>query len=717
MRRSSRRSSRVVDDKSSGLFNLAEKERTPLSPHRTNKRRSVSSRVYKDIVDRSPDAIITIDTDGIIVYNNPAAETIFQYNTGDLIGLKINLLIGPPHDQLHDIYIKKYLEEKHTEVSKCPRRSFACRKNKEQFPIETTVFESDSKNGLFTAIIKDLTHADDVEKIKIQDLEEKNLFATNISHELRTPLNSIINMNYLQALDIEDINAFSVSTDQSYGDKLFDIKDANDTIRRNCTILQTQINDILDFSKLDAKKVVLRRKSFSLRECITVCADIHSSFAREKQLEFVHSVDPLLPDKLIGDHERLSQVIMNVLSNAIKFTDTGKITLEISGQRINKRKMKLICKIKDTGIGIAEKDHPVLFRSFTQLNDAKQRKVGGTGLGLAICKKICILMGGDIWLESSSKNGSVFTFSVELDVKKTRPVSPSVKAPVNISMVGRKILIVDDDENNLLTYSQYALEWNMMPVTASSARAAMVFIKGQMQFDVAIIDYRMPNVDGDMLMRMFSDAGCKFPVILLSSDNDAKITGSFFSIIQKPIKKHRLLHELMKTANSGGLVVPLYRCRRPSISTRALDILRESTSSQNSTENSEFRILVAEDDTDHQKVAVRLIQRLGYNKPDVVSDGIEAFKAIKNKTYNLVFIDIIMPNMGGLETVKKIRAEIPNPPILIALTAVATYGERAYYVEEAGFDNYLSKPIYAPHLKSMIDKYAIEHSQSDSDTS
>lgn len=735
---------------------------TPKTPNVT-----ITNSMYESIIDKSPDAIVTANINSVIIYNNASTEKMFGYSTGTLIGQKINILMPSPHNELHDEYVKLFYKKDPTDRRSyaCPKRFLAIKKSGETFPIQITMFESSASDQLISAIIKDLSNIDNMEKVMIQDLEEKNMFATNISHELRTPLNSIINMNYLLGKDLESLK------DIIDEDKYADIKDSNDIIKRNCTILHTQINDILDYAKLDSKQVVIRKNPFSLAECIDICKDIHGAAAVEKGLELVTSIDPEIHDELIGDHERITQVVMNLLSNAIKFTDRGKVALRIASSthdlkqnKLKPNELLLYITVSDSGIGIPPEDADKLFRSFTQLRNSTNRKCNGTGLGLSICKKICNLMGGDIWLESSKPGvGSTFKCAVMVEVAKTTIGIMNLNDCDTFNTTttdSKRILIVDDDENNIMTFSQYAIEWKMIPTTATSGRSALVFVKGNMQFDIALVDFKMRHMNGQELATRMKKLGIKYPLVALTS-NDSLDNSVFDAVLVKPIKKtklFRIINKLLTRQQSSQstqsddhqplphhdiptqyqthqyqhngppllisgnnniaadhLGLSLTNSNSSSTATIYADALSDNESetkcasgSSNDDEcNKQPRILIAEDNPDHQKVISRLLRSIGYTNYTITGDGREALEQMRHSKYKLALIDINMPTMGGLECVRKVRETIPkqDQPILIALTAVATYGEKEFYITEGKFDDYISKPIYVHVLEQMLAKY------------
>lgn len=541
--------------------------------------------ICKDIINTSTSSIITINKDGYIIYNNPATERMFEYAPNTLLGRKINILIPAPHDALHSSYLKIYNhnaenirqigdENCSTYPTHTPYHN-AVKSDGSELAICMSIYIY-PENGYITTIIRDLVSINPTNEMQAISIEDKNLFITNISHEFRTPLNSIINMVYLQSLDLGELekalsniqfNSPSLKSTSNMqlstvdigniNKRLYDIKDSNEIICRNCTTLSTQINDILDYSKLNSNKVSLRKKIFSLRECVDGCVDTLSSLIKEKKLEFVFSVDPELPELFVGDDERVNQIMMNLITNAIKFTDRGTISLVITKQKKSPPTkpsrgvrdistdsyIDLLFKVIDTGIGIAELDQKKLFNSFTQLQSAKYRATHGSGLGLAICKKLCILMEGSIWIESSEVGvGTTFVAKIKLEVAKISNKKPQLDI---IQLVNRRVLIVDDNDNNLITLSQYTFDWNMRPTTTNSYKIALMYIKNNIHFDIAIIDYYILKSTGVELAQDIRKLGGNFPMILVTSKSGhVDKEGLFADIIDKPIHKEKLLRSI-----------------------------------------------------------------------------------------------------------------------------------------------------------------------------
>lgn len=645
------------------------------------------SKVYKRIFDSSCDGIILIDKKGIIIQINKSCCRIFGYQESELVGQKVNMLMPSPHKEAHDRYLRQYREEK-TKMPIKPRKVKALNKSGESIFVELSIFEIDDERC--AGIIRDLQYVDDQEKEHLQDLEDRNMFAANISHELRTPLNSIINMTVL----LKD--AFSEIRNLIPNDKYDLMDDQISTISRSGTILLTQINDLLDYAKLSAHKLTLKHESFSLRKCVEECQQIHAPIARIKEIEILTCIEPDVPNGIIGDEDRLTQVLVNLIGNAVKFTEKGKITITVSmPEEVEEEETRTIkFSITDTGIGIDDADRKKLFQAFVQIDGSHVRKYEGTGLGLVISKKICQLMNGDIWLEKSALGlGSTFSFTIKCKINST---VRHVIAHDDIKYLkGKHVLLVDDQQSNLDLFITYLLEWEMIPIATTNPNTALLYVKRSQPFDIILLDIKMPQINGLQLAQKIMDHReyCKkqgmvikeCPLLALSSAGPDISSKHFDSILQKPITKDMLLRKMLQLV---------------------LGIHENNKVSKRSNEN-KIPILVAEDNVDNQKVIRGLLKKNGFTNVMVVENGRLAIDELERNHYSIVLLDIKMPVMSGLEAATYINSHYSglNKPKLIALTAVATYGERDFYIKEGGMDDYISKPINEKDLVNTLGKY------------
>lgn len=690
------------------------------------------SDLYELIFNKTQDGIVIINSEGIVVNYNYAFGQIFGYDKMELLDKNINILMPSPHKEKHDRYLRKYQQDETYKIK--PRRVPAIKKDNTPIFVELGVFKVN--DTLCGGIVRDIGYLDSVEIDKLREAEERNMFATNISHELRTPLNAIINMNMLLEDDL--IEAAEHLTSELYER----MKDRIDTVKYSGTLLLTQINDILDYSKLIAGKLILRKELFVLSECIEACQKLHASVARDKHIEILTNIDPEVPDKLIGDPERLTQILVNLMGNAIKFTEHGKITVRVvanasnndddncnnnnndrNNSNNNNNDMKctkelatakntrndwgdmdyeLKIFVSDTGIGIADDDRKFLFQTFKQIDGSHTKRYRGTGLGLVICKKLCQLKGGDIWLENS-KMGEGSTFGFKIKFKLPAPDIEQFKIKPEM-LNGKQILIVDDEPANLITYASYVLEWGMIPIQAGSGQHAMVYIQKQYKFDIAILDVRMSKMSGIQLAQKMRDLNSTYPIIALSSiGTNLDNISVFDDIVEKPITKKKLYSLIVKHMFN---IHP----KKPKIPIPP-------------TKNTNW-ILVAEDNVFNQKTIKGILLKIGYINFDIVDNGRVAVEQLgivldgKNnivtlnkpaKPYSIVLLDIKMPVMDGLAAAKIINnafSDKLDKPKLIALTAVAAYGEKDFYIEEGGMDDYISKPIVnISDVRNTLAKY------------
>lgn len=638
---------------------------------------------------------VIINATGDIISTNAKFNNIFGYEEGELFDKKINVLIPEPYNNRHDTLVREFHSKSPDEQKKQFEDNHkvpALKKDGTMINIDLAVFNiGDDKYGASVRVIKqkDLNE-------KIQEHSDRNVFAANISHELRTPLNSIINMNVMLERLIENNQANLPSSDYD------NCMDHITTVKRASTLLLTQINDVLDYSKLMAQKMELRLEEMSLMQCIDMVMDIHSGRAQEKNIEIIASVDPEIPDILIGDKERLAQVLINLISNSIKFTDGGKIYIKASlvEDIIDYDKPCKICiRVKDTGIGIPADKHNLLFKAFQQLDDSHTKRHPGTGLGLVICRKICELMGGQIYLKSSDLGkGSIFEMEIPFDVTKKHAIISE-----DIQLRGKVVLVVDDEEGNLTNIASHLIKWGMTPFQANSGEMAMVYVKQQFKFDLALVDIRMPKMSGIELMRKMKSHGVKYPILALSSyGTEFPESGEFTDISEKPIVESKLYRFITRNLYPG--------------------IRRKSDPSAYKSNN--VSILVAEDNLDNQKVIAGLLEILGYTNVQICDNGRLALQELEKNEYSLILLDIKMPDIDGLTAAKVINNnfgilsksnsidKLPlfqikqkTKPILIALTAVAAYGEKDFYIKDGGMDDYISKPIDLNILRDTLIKY------------
>jgi PAS domain S-box-containing protein len=648
---------------------------------------------FRRLIQAAPDAMLIVDQNGSIVLANEQTERLFGYTAAELIGHSVKLLVAQRPDQQHLGGPESYFAEPEERRMGSGLELSGQRRNGTAFPIEISLSPVDTgEEGMMTAAaIRDVSERREVEQALARARDEalaagrlKSQFVAMVSHEIRTPMNGVIGLTGLL------LETPLQPTQLRYAR----------AIRSSGRALLTIINDILDFSKIEAGKIELVDSDFDLDLLLETVIQVAAEAGRGKDLEIIGYCPPGLPSAVRGDDGRLRQALLNLLGNAVKFTEHGEVLLRATrATDAPDGRPRVTFAVSDTGIGIARKDLPLLFKPFSQLDAAPNRQFGGTGLGLSIARQLIELLGGRLEVQSEIGRGSEFSFTIPLT---PRPGSVPQRDTAHC-LADQRMLIVDDNPTSRQLLSEHASAWGMNPADVPDGGTALARLREAAQHDqpyaVAIIDQHMPGLGGLDLTRMIiadPALGATRLVLLTSGTYREDETGESAgatAVLSKPICPSEMYNCLVDLLDPG-----------------ATESARLAVPAARAAGGDGRLILLAEDNEVNQMVASDMLSMLGY-RVDIARNGLEAVQCAVSKPYAAILMDCQMPRMDGYAATAELRRqEVEGRRVpIIAMTAGALAEDRDRCLA-AGMDDYLTKPIDLDRLRETVERWTADAS-------
>jgi PAS domain S-box len=650
---------------------------------------------HRNIIENASDFIFTLDDKGHITSFNPAGKRITGLSRDEAIGRHFNDLLAP-QDRFPPLPIFTLKSDSEIAIT-CQTRFQSPDKRITWVEISARTLVQPGRPHSVLAVARDISERKQIEEElrRARDAAEaatraKSAFLANMSHEIRTPMNGVIGMSNL-------LLETRLSDEQ---------RDFTETIRNSAESLLTVLNDILDFSKIEAGKLQFETIDFDLHETVESTLELLAARASDKGLELASYLPAGLPRWVRGDPGRLRQVLVNLIGNAIKFTEKGEVVVAVALERETDRDVRLHFDITDTGPGLDLDAQSRLFQPFSQADSSTTRKFGGTGLGLAISRQIVELMDGDIGVRSTPGRGSTFWFTVRLD---KQPHGVARDEPARITALnGLRALIVDDNATNRKILLHYCASWGLRGEPVTNGPAALAALReaaaANDPYRLVLTDYQMPEMDGLMLAREIqTDATISSARIVLLTSWDRRVTREELSssgvvrMLVKPIRQQDLLGALLRCVRIGFNSGTGTSGSNPSRSSPP----DEDPAPRTSPTTRPLRILIAEDNIVNQRVAALQLRNLGH-VVEIAANGLEVLKALETATYDVIFMDGQMPELDGYETTRRIRQNPATSGIyIIAMTANAMQGDRERCLE-AGMDDYISKPTRPDDLHAAL---------------